>query len=136
MVDSLGVEGKTVIIFGKRGLKDFFLGVEGPVTDFLNHEVVHEHAFAIQNGVLVYNRGFSSGGLFTEETIRFTEFGYRSYAFTDYYILPGGVDAVSLLNNVSGNWSSYVLGGPSVNNCQTYADSVRRQIEVTYGSKE
>ncbi|PYE55123.1 hypothetical protein C8J23_1414 [Shewanella chilikensis] len=32
--------------------------------------------------------------------------------------------------------NSYVLGGPSVNNCQTYADSVRRQIEVTYGSKE
>ncbi|WP_412522145.1 FG-GAP-like repeat-containing protein [Shewanella algae] len=136
MVDSLGMEGKTVIVFGKRGLKDFFLGVEGPVTDFLNHEVVHEHAFAIQDGDIVYNRGFSSNGLFTETKINFTGFGYNSYAFTDYYVLPSGVDVKALFNNVPGNWSNYVLGGPSVNNCQTYADSVRRQIEVTYGSKE
>ncbi|HAE61462.1 MAG TPA: hypothetical protein DCG38_03910, partial [Eubacteriaceae bacterium] len=136
MVDSLGMEGKTVIVFGKRGLKDFFLGVEGPVTDFLNHEVVHEHAFAIQDGDIVYNRGFSSNGLFTETKIKFTGFGHNSYAFTDYYVLPSGVDVKALFNNVPGNWSNYVLGGPSVNNCQTYADSVRRQIEVTYGSKE
>lgn len=138
MADSLGIEGKTVIVFGKRGLGNFFLGAEGPIEDFLNHEAIHEHAFVIQNGALVYDRGFSSNGLFTETKINFTGFGYSSYAFTDYYILPGNVDVLSMLQNVPGNWMSnnYVFGGPTVNNCQSYADSLRRHIEVTYGTKK
>lgn len=138
MADSLGVEGKTVIVFGKRGLDNFFMGVEGPVSDFLNHEAIHEHAFAIKNGELVGNLGFSSNGLGPDNNINFTGFGYSSYAFTDYYILPGNVDIRALLNNVPGNWMpyDYVIAGPTVNNCQSYADSLRRYIEVTYGPKK
>ncbi|WP_293634471.1 FG-GAP-like repeat-containing protein [Shewanella sp. CG12_big_fil_rev_8_21_14_0_65_47_15] len=137
MADSLGVEGKTVIVFGKRGLDNFFMGVEGPVSDFLNHEAIHEHAFAIQDN-RVTNLGFSRNGLGPDNNINFTGFGYSSYAFTDYYILPGNVDIRALLNNVPGNWMpyDYVIAGPTVNNCQSYADSLRRQIEVTYGPKK
>jgi hypothetical protein len=46
-VEALGVDGETVIVFGKRGLSYYPVKVGGPLLDLLNHEVLHEHAFVI-----------------------------------------------------------------------------------------
>jgi len=130
-IEALGVKGKTVIAFGKRGLNYSPVKVAGPLHDVLNHEVLHEQAFVITSDGSLYNRGFGPSGLFSEDII-WQGFGGSSYSFSGaYYVLPGNFDYHSFLNSIPGNWaaSNYTLMGTGVNNCQSYCSAVRSAIE-------
>jgi hypothetical protein len=130
-IEALGVDGKTVIVFGKRGLNYSPVKVSGPLSDLLNHEVIHEQAFVITADDSLYNRGFGPSGLFSED-ITWQGFGGSSYSFSGtYYILPSDFNYQSFLNSVPGSWSpnDYTLMGTGVNNCQSYCSAVRSGIE-------
>lgn len=132
-VEAFGVDGETVMVFGKRGLSYYSVKVGGLLLDLLNYEVLHEHALVITPEGQVYNLGFSSEGLFSEE-INWQGFGGKSYAFSGArYVISGSFDYKNFLNNVPGNWngSDYSLRGIGVNNCQSYIGSVRSHIEST-----